>query len=185
MTQILRPLIDVVQTATGVAIAGASVTITTYPDNAVVQAYQDIQGATPVVSPGNVVYTNTLGMYEAYVPDGWYTLAVSSGLASYSENLYVGTVDQCLVVPLNGSAYTIPVGVEWVLFTGSTLSTQTITFPTGPVNGQELSLRFVLSIMALTMSGNGNSIYSGDALTTIASNTSVTYKFFNGPWYLK
>lgn len=74
---------------------------------------------------------------------------------------------------------------DLIIIPAATLTALTITLPSAPIDGQELSIKTTQAITTLTLSGNGRGMI--DTLTTLAASGYATFKFLgvSNSWYRK
>jgi len=88
--------------------------------------------------------------------------------------------------PLTAFAITIPANVAVLQLTpAGTLATGTITLPASPYDGQDAFIFSTQTVTALTIAANMGQTINGTAITTIAANTRIGYKYnvANTTWY--
>lgn len=80
----------------------------------------------------------------------------------------------------NGQSLTLAQDSQFFVFTqGSTIAGATLTMPVPLLDGQEVLLKTLGAITSLTLNAHaGGNFLSGDAITTLAANASVRYKYY-------
>jgi hypothetical protein len=142
-----------------------------------------------------VANTGTIGYYVGhYFPDHSAISGITTKRCYQSDDPNAPMVVKSLVVsqgvyavaPTAGQTITIPDNYgDYLVMPAGTLATLTINFPAAPIDGQEITIKTSQALTALTLSGNGKTMFDG--VTTMAVNAFVTYKYYAGStlWYRK
>lgn len=146
----MKHYFDVVQTPTGQAILGASITLKLSGTNTNAVIYSD-DGITPIANP---VTTDSLGRFSFFVADGLYDLIVSAGNASYT----ISKLEITDVLEVN--AADTPWSAIKLLLTG------------GNANITGLVVQGPLSNNTITLFGTMNTLNPPGTLTSITGNSS-------------
>jgi hypothetical protein len=142
-----------------------------------------------------VTNTGTIGYYVGhYFPDHSAISGITTKRCYQSDDTNAPMVVKSVIVsqsvfavaPTTGQTITIPDNYgDYLVMPAGTLATLTINFPAVPIDGQEITIKTSQALTALTLSGNGKTMFDG--VTTMAVNAFVTYKYYAGStlWYRK